>query len=43
MDFVVIFLHILGKFDVIWFIVDRLTKFAHAMSFQTNNSKKLSN
>ena len=35
MDFVVGFPRTLGKFDVIWVIVDRLTKSAHIVPVQT--------
>ncbi|KAK4357413.1 hypothetical protein RND71_023023 [Anisodus tanguticus] len=42
MDFVVGFPKTLGKFDVIWFIVDRLPKFAHFIPVQTTyNAEKL--
>ena len=42
MDFVVGLPRTLGKFDSIWVIVDRLTKPAHFVPFQTTyNSEKL--
>ena len=42
MDFVVGLPRTLGKFDVIWVIVDRLTKSAHFVPFQTTyNTNKL--